>query len=76
VVDGLEIACRATRLVEWMPRWHRIYPNCTMARWSSDLDLRWQTGRWPIHDADGWEAWDEWFEGVEVDESKGHWHVW
>jgi hypothetical protein len=77
VVDALEIACGATRLLEWVPGWHRLYRQCQLARWSSQLDHRWGTGRWPTHDADGHDAWEEWFDNLpESDLAKAHWHHW
>jgi len=78
VVDGLEFACRATRFVEWLPGWYRVYPRCQFARWSSDLDYRWETHRWAVHDADGEDAWDEWWEGLgdAGRAASGHWHYW
>jgi hypothetical protein len=77
IVDGLESACRATRVVEWIPGWHRIYPQCLLARWSSHLDYIWRTGHWPVHDEDGFDAWAEWYESLREDELvEGHWHHW
>jgi hypothetical protein len=77
IVDGLEVACRATRYVEWIPGWFRIYPECRFARLSCSLDYRWGTGRWPVHDEDGWDAWESWWDGL-TDEQKfsGHSHAW
>jgi hypothetical protein len=77
LVDGLEVACRATRLVEWIPGWHRIYPQCLFARWSSHLDHRWGTGRWPVHDEDGDDAVWASLENLSQDQlDRGHWHHW
>jgi hypothetical protein len=77
VVDGLEMACRATRAVGWLPGWHRVYPQCLFARWSSALDYRWATRRWPVHDEDGDSAWVDWHESL-TDRARGagHWHHW
>jgi hypothetical protein len=78
IVNGLEVACRQTRYLEWIPGWNRVY-HCELARWSSQLDQRWATGRWPIHAApgvEGWDAWEEWYESLSDEERKrGHWHV-
>jgi hypothetical protein len=76
VVDGLEAACRATRHVEWIPGWNRVYPRCLFARWSSHLDHRWGTGRWPIHDEEGDEAMTTWLDNMPEAKSGGHWHHW
>jgi hypothetical protein len=77
VVLGLEAACRATRFIEWIPGWRRIYPWCFVARWSSRLDYRWGTGCWPVHDEEGWQAWEVWFENLSEEERhQGHWHAW
>jgi hypothetical protein len=74
IVDGLEVACRATRFIEWMPGWHRVYPQCLFARWSFELDERWATARWPAHADD---EWDEWFDGLPQEELRGgNWHHW
>ncbi len=76
VVDGLEVACRATRLVEWIPGWHRVYPRCFFARLSSRLDHRWGTARWPIHDEDDDDAWDEWIDNLQAAKPDKHCHAW
>jgi hypothetical protein len=77
IVDGLELACRGTRFVEWLPGWHRVYPQCLFARWSSQLDARWRTNRWPVHDEDGVSAWKRWWDALPDEErSSGHWHHW
>ena len=76
VVDGLEVACRATRHVEWIPGWHRAYPQCLFARWSSHLDHHWGTGRWPIHDEYGDDASTTWLDEMPEAEPGGHWHHW
>jgi hypothetical protein len=76
-VDGLELACRATRAAEWIPGWHRVYPQCLFARWSSHLDYRWETGRWAMHDEDGDDTWTAWFDDLsEKQRAGGHWHHW
>ena len=78
LVDGLEVACRATRFLEWMPGWSRVY-HCGLARWSNRLDERWGTGRWPVHGsvARGRDEWEVWFEGVSDTAGEcGHWHAW
>lgn len=77
IVDGLERACRATRYVECLPGWQRVYPRCVLARWSAELEFRWKTHRWPVHDADGFDAWDEWWESLDSEGlASGHWHAW
>lgn len=77
IVDGLEVACRATRFLEWIPGWRRVYPTCLLARLSSRLDARWTLDRWPVHDEDGWDAWERWFDNQQpTDVSSGHWHAW
>jgi len=74
-VDGLEVACRATRYVEWIPGWRRVYPRCLLARWSNWLDERWGTGRWPTHH--DYEEWEAWYDTLPEDELRsGHWHAW
>jgi hypothetical protein len=77
VVDGLEVTCRATPVVEWIPGWRRLYPRCFLAQWSNRLDDRWETGRWPVHDDEGWEAREVGFENLSEEElDQGHWHAW
>jgi len=77
IVDALERACTATQWVDWLPGWHRVYPRCLFARWSSSLDYRWQTGRWAVHDEDGYEAWEQWYDGLSPEEhGSGRWHFW
>lgn len=74
VVDGLEVACRATRWVEWIPGWHHVYPRCLLARLSNQLDHHWGLGGWPTHSDD---EWDRWFDTLSSDELvTGHWHTW
>lgn len=75
VVVALERACTATRYVEKLPGWHRLYPQCLFARWSNALDERWNTGVWPAHD--DYDKWSEWFENLPEGELRnGHWHHW
>jgi hypothetical protein len=76
IVDALEMACRATRFVEWRPGWDHLYPRCQIARLSSQLDYRWHTNRWPIHDEDGDDAWDEWWDGLSDERRASGWHNW
>jgi len=77
VVDALETACRATQALESVPVWRRVYRRCYLARLSSELDHRWATRRWSVHDADGPEAWEEWFDALGPDAFEaGHWHAW
>jgi hypothetical protein len=74
LVDALERACAATRLVEWVPGWHRIYPQCLLARWSAALDHRWSLGKWSPADDEEWETW---FDNLPESElQRGHWHHW
>jgi hypothetical protein len=79
LVDTLEVGCRATRLIEWVPGWNRLY-HCQLARWSNQLDARWSTGRWPLHNApgpEGWDEWEAWYDSLtEEQKDTGHWHVW
>ena len=73
VVVSLEVACRATRFVEWVPGWTRVY-WCLLARSSNRLDKRWETGVWPQHD---WAEWEAWWESLTPEEHEnGHWHAW
>ena len=78
IVEGLELGCRATRLVEWVPGWNRVY-HCDLARWSNQLDARWETGKWPVHGSglEGWDEWHAWWESL-TDQRRiaRHWHVW
>ena len=76
VIDGLEVACRLTRALEWLPGWSRVY-QCQLARWSNQLDARWHTKRWPLHgSALGGEEWEAWYEELTVTgREAGHWHV-
>ena len=77
IVDGLERACTATRLFEWIPGWRRVYPSCFLAHMSNRLDARWATNRWPIHDDDESEIWERWYDELPEGElAKGHWHGW
>jgi hypothetical protein len=74
-VVAIERACTATRHVENVPGWNRIYPQCLFARWSADLDTRWNTGVWSPHD--DYDEWSEWFDNLTGHElSRGHWHNW
>jgi hypothetical protein len=78
IVDALELACRAMRLVEWVPGWNRIY-HCDLARWSNELDAKWGTNRWPIHESTfrDWDSWQAWWDSLSYDEQEnGHWHSW
>jgi hypothetical protein len=68
--NGLEVACRQTRYLEWIPGWNRVY-HCKLANWSSQLDQRWATSRWPIHPArgvEGWDEWEQWYESLSDEE--------
>jgi hypothetical protein len=77
IVNRLENACTATRLLEWIPGWRRVYPSCFLAHVSNRLDARWRTGQWAIHDDDDWETWETWYDEMSDDErDKGHWHGW
>jgi hypothetical protein len=78
IVDVLEIGCRATRLVEWVPGWNRLY-QCDLAKWSNELDARWGTERWPVHEStfQDWDDWGTWWDSLSDDERLGgHWHSW
>jgi hypothetical protein len=77
IVDGLEVACRLTRALEWIPGWNRIY-QCHLAGWSNQLDARWGTGRWPTHGSGlaAWDDWEAWYEGLtDTERDQGHWHA-
>jgi hypothetical protein len=77
IVNGLKVACRQTRHLEWIPGWKRIY-HCELAKWSRALDQRWATDRWPVHEApgpEGWEEWERWFGSLsDQDIERSHWH--
>jgi hypothetical protein len=78
IVDGLEVGCRATRLVELVPGWNRVY-HCNLAKWSNQLDARWGTGKWPLHNsvAEGWDEWEAWWKSLSEEQRlAGHSHVW
>jgi hypothetical protein len=79
IVDGLELGCRATRLVGWVPGWNHVY-HCQLAKWSNQLDARWDTGRWPVHAAsgpEGWEEWEAWWNSLTDEQRFGKpMHVW
>jgi hypothetical protein len=78
IVSGLEVTCRSTRHLEWIPGWNRIY-HCELAKWSNQLDKRWSTGRWSTHAAaglEGWDDWEQWYESLSDEErERTHWHV-
>lgn len=79
IVEGLERACRTTRLLEWVPGWNRLY-HCQLAMWSNRLDARWGTKKWHVHSdrsEEGWDEWETWF-GTLTDQqiATGHWHAW
>lgn len=68
---------RSNSFVEWLPGWRHVYPSCQFARWSSALDYRWGTGRWSVHDPDGEEAWESWYETQNVESlTSSHTHFW
>src|SRR5947208_11125273 len=77
IVDGLERTCAATRFVEWIPGWRHVYPRCLFARWSTALDYRWGTERWPVHDEDGEAAWERWYALADPKKlQSSHTHFW
>jgi hypothetical protein len=77
-VQSLEVGCRVTRFVEWVPGWKRVY-HCNLARLSNQLDARWHTGQWHTHGSglEGWDEWDAWFSSQSDERlATGHWHAW
>jgi len=72
IVNRLERACWATRHFQRVPLVGRLYNRCRLAEWSHALDRRWQTGQWPFHDE---ESWDAWWDGVDKNTDDGRWHA-
>ncbi len=78
VVDVLEFGCHATRLLEWVPGWNRLY-QCDLAKWSNQFDARWGTERWAVHESafQDWDDWGAWWDSLSDDERQaGRWHSW